>query len=542
GQMQEAIAPLRQAVSLDPTSGPSHYQLGLALARTDKTEESKLELEKGLKLTADDEQNRKAHALEAQAKLDMEKGETRHAAENLAKLVQLLPDYAEGHLALAQALAMLGDVEGSIPEFKRALELQPNLYAAQFGLGQLLRRKGDLADANAALREAIRLRPSSAEAFHELGLVLSDQEDWNGSAAAFQKASQIDPGDVAARENLAALDKRAASTQRALTNSPGSTATLAPRPSTGELIPNADADDLDQIKRFEASIEKDEIDAVEPLVVAYLKDHPNSWRAHYIQGYELFRMRKVGDSIRELAKSLELNADNPEAHKILAKDFVMIGEIDRAETELLQAVRLKPESAEIHYSLGEVYSAKDMLKEAKAEFTAAIQRDPTYAEAYNALGFTEESLEDDKAALAAYTKAMQVADHKGFKFDAPNVNLSEYYNRLGNPELALRYARKAIELNAKSDLGYYQMGRAYQSTGEWDQAADALRNAISLNPTSAQYFYILSQIYRKLGKQKESQAALQTFQELKHAEELVADKIRDGRRIAVPDPKAVEKQ
>ena len=88
-----------------------------------------------------------------------------------------------------------------------------------------------------------------------------------------------------------------------------------------------DGDDLDQIKSFEASIDEDKIDEVEPLVLTYLKEHPNSWRAHYIQGYVLFRMRKVGDSIKELAKSLELNVDNPEAHKILGRDFVVIGQV-----------------------------------------------------------------------------------------------------------------------------------------------------------------------------------------------------------------------
>jgi tetratricopeptide (TPR) repeat protein len=72
------------------------------------------------------------------------------------------------------------------------------------------------------------------------------------------------------------------------------------------------------------------------------------------------------------------------------------------------------------------------------------------------------------------------------------------------------------------------MGRAYQSRGEWEQAADALRNAISINPSSAQYYYVLSQVYRRLGKQKESLAALKTFQELKHADELVENQIRDS--------------
>jgi tetratricopeptide (TPR) repeat protein len=224
-----------------------------------------------------------------------------------------------------------------------------------------------------------------------------------------------------------------------------------------------------------------------------------------------------------------LNANNPEAHKILAKDFVVIGKWDYAQTELQHAERLKPESAEIHYSLGEVYSGRDMLKEAKVEFMAAIQHDPENAEAYNALGFTEESLGNDTAALAAYKKAMEIADRKGSKFDAPYINVSEYYNRLNQPEPALEYARKAIALNSKSDLGYYQLARAHQSRGEWEQSADALRHAISLNPTSAQYYYVLSQVYRSLGKQPESVAALKSFQELKHAEELVDEKMRDNR-------------
>jgi len=336
-----------------------------------------------------------------------------------------------------------------------------------------------------------------------------------------------------------------ASTQTTLSNSMGSDSSPPPRISTRELIPNRDSDDLGQIKGFEASINGDRIDQVEPLVLAYLKGHPDSWRAHYIQGYILFRMRDFSDSIKELAKSLELNADNPEAHKILGRDFVVIGQVDYAQTELLQAVRLKPQSSEIHYSLGEIYSRKDMFKEAKAELTSAIQLDSTYAEAYNALGFVEESLGDDAAALAAYNKAMQMADQKGLKYDAPYINLSAYYNRLGKPETALPYARKAIDLDSKNDLGHYQMARAYQSLGQWDQAAEALRNAISANPvspTSAQYYYVLSQVYRKLGKEKESLAALEHFQELKHATELVEDKILNNRRPSISNSEPAEKR
>jgi len=378
-----------------------------------------------------------------------------------------------------------------------------------------------------------------------LGVVLSQQGDRNGARGAFRKALQLDPGNAAARENLDAAVKQTASTEMPFGKSAGTGPFLMPRISTGELAPNIDGDDLDQIKSFEASIGQDKIDDLEPLVVRYLKDHPNSWRAHYIQGFVLFRTRKFGDSIGELAKSLELNADNPEAHKILGRDFVVIGQFDYAQTELQQAVRLKPESAEIHFSLGEIYSVKDMVPEAKAEFTAAIQRDAMYAEAYDGLGLTEESLENDTAALEDYKKAIEIADQKGLKFDAPYINLSAYYNRFHKPDLALQYARKAIKLDPNNDLGYYQMGRAYQTLGQLDQAAEALRSAISDNPVSAasaQYYYVLSQVYRKLGQEKESAVALDRFLELKRAADLVDKKLLENRRLPASDSGAANKQ
>jgi tetratricopeptide (TPR) repeat protein len=179
------------------------------------------------------------------------------------------------------------------------------------------------------------------------------------------------------------------------------------------------------------------------------------------------------------------------------------------------------------------------------EFKQAIQRNPTYAEAYNALGFSEEALGNDPAALEAYTRAVEVADKKGFKYDAPYINLSAYYNRLQQPRPALQYAQKAIDLDSKNDLGYYQMGRAYQSLQEWEMAAEALRKAISVNPVSpmsAQYYYVLSQVYRKLGKSQQSIEALQRFQELKHATELIEDKLLDSRRTSISESGATSKQ
>ncbi len=517
GQAQEAIAPLRQAVSLDSSSGRAHYQLGLALSRRSKSEEGKQELEKGLSLIQADENNRKANSLIAKAKMEIEHGETQQAIETLGKVITLMPDYAEGHSLLAQALTKLGDLEGSIAEFKRAVALDPKLYSAQLGLGEALRSNGQLVDAGNGFREAVRLRPDSAEAYYDLGSALSALGDKNGAAAAFQKVLELDPGNAAAQESLHAIANASSSAKPARTGTGTSDLLSAPVTSAGDLHSPSDSDDVDQIQSFEILVQREKWDEVQPLLVSYLAEHANSWRVHYIQGYVLFRIHKVGDSIRELAKSLELNTNNAEGHKILGKDFVVIGKYDYAQTELEQAARLAPDSAEIHYSLGEVYSVRDMFREAKPEFLKATQLDPKYAEGYNALGFTEESLSNDTAALAAYETAIRVAQEKGSKFEAPYVNLSAFYNRLLNPELALQYAQKAIELNPNSDLAFYQRARAYQFLKNWELAAEALRAAISIKPSY---------------EPEESRGALDTFQKLKHDSEVVENQIRDAHHVS----------
>ena len=131
---------------------------------------------------------------------------------------------------------------------------------------------------------------------------------------------------------------------------------------------------------------------VEPLLAEYVKERPRSSWGWYALGYSLFAQQRIGESIKALARSLELDVTNAEAHKILGRNLMIIGRFDAAQIEFEQAIRYKPDSAESHYNLGKLFSIQDTWEPARQAFEAALRIDPSYVEAIDALGFALEAL------------------------------------------------------------------------------------------------------------------------------------------------------
>jgi len=72
------------------------------------------------------------------------------------------------------------------------------------------------------------------------------------------------------------------------------------------------------LEAVEADIDANKFGETESRLISYLADHPDSSRAYYDLGFVQFRIHKIGLSIKDLSKSLELNPNNAEAHKVLA--------------------------------------------------------------------------------------------------------------------------------------------------------------------------------------------------------------------------------
>jgi tetratricopeptide (TPR) repeat protein len=70
----------------------------------------------------------------------VQQGKASEAIAQFQIAVAALPDYAQAHCNLADALALEGNIDDALAHYRRALEIDPNFAPAQQQLEQLSHR------------------------------------------------------------------------------------------------------------------------------------------------------------------------------------------------------------------------------------------------------------------------------------------------------------------------------------------------------------------------------------------------------------------
>lgn len=281
-------------------------------------------------------------------------------------------------------------------------------------------------------------------------------------------------------------------------------------------------DKLAELKPLEDMIESAKYQEAIPGLKRYLQEHSASARAHYDLGYVYFRTHEIEGAVRQLSKSLQINVNNAQAHKILGLVCTFVGRYDLAEVELRAAAQLEPGSAEIHYFLGRIYYTRQVYPLALKEFKTAIQLDPRYMKAYGNLGLTMEILGKNDEAVEDYKTAEKMNEDQQLHSPWPYEYLSAYYNRQGQPNLAIESAQKALAMDPRCDLADFDLAKAYQIEHNWQLSTDEVEKAIAINSSTPEYFYLLSIGMRRLGKIPESEAAMKRFEEIHNNQNAMA--------------------
>jgi tetratricopeptide (TPR) repeat protein len=462
-----------------------------------------------------------AHYLEARR--HARAGDADRAVEHLKLAVAYDDRSPELRVSLAEALALVGQLEAAEGEARHALELDdagPSASDAHVLLGRIQAGRHRTEQAIVAFKAAIRIQAAIAAPDAP-----PDPEPWRLLAAVYVEAGEDD----AAARTLEDLAKRA----------PGDGTAF--RELSRSYLGRHDASRAERHLRRAVQLDPRDVEA---------------WRL-LSEAHEA--LRRDPDARDDLLAILRIDADDPGALLALGRLAIRQGEVGQAREWFHRHVRASPRGADAHVRVvfewldanhgAEALAAAragvedagpdPRLRFAEGLALQALRRWGDSAEALATIGADDgELFLPARAALAeALSRAGRHAEAER-ALEAPlarspdDVRLlttrASVLDRAGHPRDAAALLRKAIADRERSgtgeDLGelYAALADSLVRAGRADDAVVALRGALASRPSDEVLLYALGSTYESAGRRDAAVAQMRALLALNpdHAEAL----------------------
>jgi tetratricopeptide (TPR) repeat protein len=302
-----------------------------------------------------------------------------------------------------------------------------------------------------------------------LGTQLATSGAIDEAVAVFQRAMALHPDDYTAAMN-AGRALRMVRPARSEEASRAFSAALALRP---ESLAAVDA--LTTVLHDLAEYER----AIELLEIA-LARHPDDAR---LLGKLAREQLGAGRSEAAMATAREALARDPDEIIALVVESTALLEVEKdvegAIAAARRAVELDPQDARMHHNLGRALAARGDVEEAMAAYRRAIALEPGLSGAYNNLGGLHSARGEYAEAIAARRKAVELDPRNEAAISSLAWLLAMCPDEsLRDPEEALTWARKELELAGRTANALNNLGAALCSAGRWDEAVQALSESL----------------------------------------------------------------
>jgi tetratricopeptide (TPR) repeat protein len=207
GQPETAIAPLQQAVALQPNHAFAHVHLAHALRGTQQVEAALPHYQRALSLNP-----QLAEVYLDLGNVFLELGQTQQAIAAYGQAIAVNARLPKAHYSLGMAHQVQGNFDAAVQHYQQAIALQPDYLEAHNNLGNLLLKQQRAARAIRHFKQAIALveqaglPPIQAAGPHaNLARALEQTGDIERAVQHYRKALQLQPHFPEVHNNLGDL-------------------------------------------------------------------------------------------------------------------------------------------------------------------------------------------------------------------------------------------------------------------------------------------------------------------------------------------------
>ena len=222
------------------------------------------------------------------------------------------------------------------------------------------------------------------------------------------------------------------------------------------------------------------------------------------QGARYLDVKQYEEAIREFARAVQANPNDPATHMMLGVAYYWNGQVDFSLEEYRKAVNLDARSAQAWLLIGISLAWKGEVPGAHEAFKKATEFDPSRGDAQMNLGSIEESLGLMGEALD-HTRRAVALDEKNPLY---HFQLAMLYRKLGRDADSIESLNRALHLFADFEDALLELGAAEERSGERAGALKSFRRAVDLKSRDAAARFRLGRLYLMEGNADRARAVL----------------------------------
>jgi tetratricopeptide (TPR) repeat protein len=376
------------------------------------------------------------------------------AIESYEKAISLEDD-PQNYIDLANVLAISGDVNKAVENYKNAIELDRWNYLPHLYLGHIYLDQNRNEDAIAELEIACRLKPTNIAGYILLGQAIKAESGLEAAHARLEELQSVNsvlPGPYRSIATLAASNKEYEGAIQALANN-------------AHIQPN---------------------NATILTAIGYISLANNQLEP----AYEAFE------------QALNKNPNLISARLGLSQYYRTEADYEKEAGQLLHIIRLAPTLAWSHLKLAETYSRQGEWDAAQEQLDWALELDPENIGGYISRANISVNKKDWESALLDYRKVLELEPENHLAL----LGLGNVYFQLADYSNAQTIFERVVNLDEELIYPRMKLAEMYWYHGLFEEAIALEETTVMLDPDSEQAKIKLADIYRLLGRNEEARS------------------------------------